>query len=61
MEDYDVSYWMYEDNAGEWRWFLLAANNRKIADSGEGYKNKQDCYAAILLVKGSGNAPIGEL
>lgn len=55
-----MTYWMYKDNAGEWRWYLLAANNKKIADSGEGYKNKSDCEAAIKLVQGSGSAPIKE-
>jgi uncharacterized protein YegP (UPF0339 family) len=51
-------YWVYSDRAGEWRWYLVAANGRKIADSGEGYKNKSDCLSAINLVKGSNNAPV---
>jgi len=42
---------VYKDNAGEWRWTLIAANGRKIGDSGEGYKNKQDCLHGIDLVK----------
>ncbi len=51
---------LYKDANGEWRWTLYAANNRKIANSGEGYFNKADCLAAINLVKGSGSAPIKE-
>ncbi|MCH8980319.1 MAG: DUF1508 domain-containing protein [Armatimonadetes bacterium] len=49
---------IYKDRAGEWRWTLYEANNRKIADSGEGYKNKSDCVAAIDLVKSSTDAPV---
>ena len=41
--------------AGEWRWTLYAANNDKIADSAESYKNKQDCRHGIDLVKGATN------
>nr|WP_225868837.1 DUF1508 domain-containing protein [Leptolyngbya sp. PCC 6402] len=44
-----------------WRWYLKAANNRKLADSGEGYKNKQDCYNAIGMVSTSGNSPVYEI
>jgi hypothetical protein len=29
---------VYMDEAGEWRWQRIAANNRRVADSGEGYK-----------------------
>lgn len=53
-----MAYYVYRDRANEWRWFLLAANRRKLADSGEGYRNKSDCLAAIALVKGSSNAPV---
>jgi uncharacterized protein len=56
-----MNYWIYKDKAGEWRWYLKAANNRKLADSGEGYKNKQDCKDAIDLVKGSSGASVYEL
>lgn len=56
-----MQYVMYKDSAGYWRWYLLAGNNRKIANSGEGYYNKSDCIAAINLVKGSGQAPITEV
>ena len=49
---------LYTDANGQWRWTLYAANNRKIANSGESYFNKADCLAAINLVKGSGPAPV---
>ena len=41
--------------AGEWRWTLYAANNDKISDSAESYKNKKDCQHGIDLVKGATN------
>lgn len=33
---------VYQDAAGEWRWHLIAANGRIIADSGEGYADRAD-------------------
>lgn len=53
-------YHLYKDVSGYWRWTLYAANNRKIANSGEGYFNKADCLSAINLVKGSSSAPVTE-
>ncbi len=53
-------YYIYKDTANQWRWTLFAANNRKIANSGEGYFNKADCLSAIALVKGSASAPVRE-
>lgn len=41
---------LYKDNAGEWRWTLYARNERKIADSAEGYKNKADAIHGARLV-----------
>jgi uncharacterized protein YegP (UPF0339 family) len=54
-------YYIYKDLVGQWRWYLSAANNRKIANSGEGYFNKQDCLHAISLVSTSGNALVKEV
>ena len=51
---------VYKDTKGEWRWNLRADNEKKIADSGEGYTNKQDCLHGITLVKQSASAPIKE-
>ncbi|MEW6256837.1 MAG: DUF1508 domain-containing protein [Pseudomonadota bacterium] len=56
-----MSYQLYRDAAGMWRWRLLAANYKIIANSGEGYFNKTDCQAAIALVKGSSLAPVYEV
>jgi uncharacterized protein YegP (UPF0339 family) len=49
---------VYEDAAGEWRWRLVAGNERIIADSGEGYRDKQDCLHGIELVKDSKDAEV---
>jgi uncharacterized protein len=55
-----AAYSVYQDASGEWRWQLRAANHRIIADSGEGYHNRQDCLHAIALVKDSKDAPVKE-
>ena len=53
-----MHYKLYQDTQGQWRWYLQAANGRKIANAGEGYYNEQDCLHAIALVKGSATVPI---
>ena len=55
-----MHYRVYKDAVGYWRWTLYAANNRKIANAGEGYNNKADALSAIALVKSSTSAPIYE-
>ena len=42
---------VYKDKAEEWRWRFRASNSKIIADSGEGYKEKDDCLHGIELVK----------
>lgn len=56
-----MKYQIYKSSQSQWRWRLLAANNRIIAHSGESYWNKADCLAAIQLVQGSSLAPIYEV
>lgn len=51
-------FWKYKDVQGYWRWYLVAANGRKIANSGEGYHNETDCDNGISLVKASSVAPV---
>lgn len=31
---------IYKDAGGDWRWSAVSANGRKVADSGEGYRNR---------------------
>jgi uncharacterized protein YegP (UPF0339 family) len=58
--DFTVKYVMYKDTANQWRWRLVAANEKIVANSGEGYFNKADCRGAIELVKSSSSAPVME-
>lgn len=53
-----MSYTVYKDVAGQFRWRLNAANGKIVANSGEGYWNKADCLHAINLVKASSAAPV---
>lgn len=46
-----MEFHIYKDEAGEYRWRLKAANGNILADSGEGYKNKDDCITAINSVR----------
>ena len=45
-----MKFFLYKDGNNQWRWNLEAANGKKIANSGEGYFNKDDCLHAIELV-----------
>lgn len=47
----DGAFDLYEDEAGEWRWRLLARNGRIIADSGEGYSTRSNGQRAIESVR----------
>jgi hypothetical protein len=52
---------LYRDSQNQWRWRLRASNGRTIADSSEGYHNKQDCLDGINLVKSEApGAPVEE-
>jgi uncharacterized protein YegP (UPF0339 family) len=48
----------YTDARGQWRWRLWSANNRILADSGQGYDSLADCDHAIALVQQSYNAAL---
>ena len=50
LEVYVVYFEIYADVNGQWRWRLKAANHKNIANSGEGYYNKDNCLLAIGLV-----------
>jgi uncharacterized protein YegP (UPF0339 family) len=50
--DRDLRAELYRDAKGEWRWRVHAANGRIVADSGEGYKRKDDCAHGLRLVTG---------
>lgn len=38
-----MTFHVYRDTAGQWRWRLVAKNGRTVGDSGEGYRRRVDC------------------
>jgi len=52
------SYFIYKDQAGEYRWRYQAVNGKVLADSGEGYKTKKDCRHGMDRVRASGTDPV---
>ena len=56
-----LTFEMFKDAKGEYRWRLKSANGKSIADSGEGYKAKADCLHGIDLIKeGAAKAKVDE-
>jgi uncharacterized protein len=53
-----LTYWVYKDRSGYFRWQLIHRNGNIIADSGEGYVNRADCINGISLCASSNGAPI---
>ena len=52
---------LYRDKANQWRWTFYADNNRKVANSAEGYTSKQGALNGIaLLVATTSSTPIRE-
>lgn len=43
----------YQDDAGEFRFRIVAKNNKILAVSSEGYKNSEDCFKAFELIIGA--------
>jgi len=50
-EDYLAAFEVYTDDAGEWRWRLLARNGRIIADSAEGYSSRISALNGVDTVR----------
>ena len=48
-----LSFHIYRDAKGEYRWRLRAANGKVIADSGEGYVDKADCWSMADYIRKS--------
>jgi len=47
---------IYIDRANQWRWRMIAGNNRILGDSGEGYVNRGDCEAIVDWIKKNASA-----
>jgi uncharacterized protein YegP (UPF0339 family) len=57
-----MTFQIYKDQAGEWRWRLVHRNGKIMADSGEGYANEGDLRRAIVTIKTLAElAPIEQL
>jgi uncharacterized protein YegP (UPF0339 family) len=46
-----LNFMIYIDPDGDYRWYLTGENNRRIADSAEGYRRRMDCEHSIRLMK----------
>ncbi len=53
-----LTYEIYREPNGDWRWRLKSRNGKTIADSAEGYRRKETCLAGIELVKRSYDAAL---
>lgn len=42
-----IEFVIYQDRKKEFRWRAIAANNKIIADGGEGYKTEWNCKRAV--------------
>lgn len=56
-----MNFFVYKDQAKEWRWRLRAKNSEIIAVSSEGYLSKASCLHAISLVKSCKDASVFEM
>lgn len=56
-----LTFQVYKDEGGAFRWRLRAANGQVIATSGQGYKAKADCLHGIELIrKEAGKAKVDD-
>jgi uncharacterized protein YegP (UPF0339 family) len=56
-----LTFHVYKDKSGEFRWTLKAANGEPIADSNEGYKQKASLLHAIdVIQKGAAEAKVND-
>lgn len=42
---------IYKDSLGEYRWRLIAANGKIVADSGEGYSRREGALEDVKWVR----------
>jgi uncharacterized protein YegP (UPF0339 family) len=58
QKEFQMIYYYFQDDKGEWRWLLKAGNGRPIAASGAPYEDEQECLYDIELVKGSSDSRV---
>lgn len=57
-----LTFELYKDNVGEWRWRLRHRNGNIMADSGEGYTRKANAESAIETIREhAGDAEVMEI
>ena len=54
----DLWFYIYRDVNGQFRWRLIAGDSKRIAASGESYRNLVDCEDAINLVAATDGRPM---
>lgn len=52
-----MAFWIYKDSANQWRWYLAAANNKKIADSGAGLFLRNPLFEVGVIAQAHSEAP----
>jgi uncharacterized protein YegP (UPF0339 family) len=53
---------IYIDEAGQYRWRLLRISGEIVADSGQGYRTRQECEADLAWLRmHAGDAPVTSL
>ena len=53
-----MTFHIYEDKDGLWRWYLDDNEDERVANSGKGYKSKRECLLAVLQIKQCHTAPV---
>ena len=56
-----MMFYVYRDEDGHWRWRLMTASKQVLAECPRAYHQKDDCRAAIQLVKNCGVARVHEI
>lgn len=46
-----LTFRLYQDKKGQWRWTLLGGNGRILADSSEGYTRQANALRTIRLIQ----------
>lgn len=42
-----MTFKVYQDSSGDWRWSLVAENGKIVADSAEGYENRSHALRMV--------------
>jgi uncharacterized protein YegP (UPF0339 family) len=59
MEDAkDAQCQIQRDDRGLWQWYLLTADGRNIARSGNGYRDLGQCKQDVEFVQASADIPV---